>query len=232
MPLDNAISRFPRGLGNVNDAHPFANLAFPDSTNFHNFFEDFDRYTAAQWVVGGVGTPVAPALVAGDGGLLSLVNSAASGDNNWVQQAVVGWTFTAGKRLFFKGRLNIDDATLASFVIGLQVAVAGNLILIPTDGVYIRKPAADTNAYLVSRNAGVETVSAALGPLTALAQTSFYFAYDGAGNILAGVGGQIKASITPAVITTQPLKITAAVQNNSAVLRTMLVDQLFCAKEH
>lgn len=232
MPLDNSISRFPRGLGNQPDNHPFANLRIPDSTFYHNFFEDFDRYTAAQWVVGGVGTPVAPALVAGDGGLLSLANSAASGDNNWVQQAVVAWTFVAGKKLFFKGRIQVDDATLASFVLGLQVAVAGNAILAPTDGVFIRKPAGDTNAYLVSRVGGVETLSAALGPIVAATQTSYYFTYDGAGNILAGVDGSVKASITPAAITAVPLKITAGVQNNSAVIRTGLVDQLFCAKEH
>lgn len=231
MPINRNITRYQNGVTNHSEDGVFGSLPVPDQARMHGFVDDFDKYTAAQWVVGGVGTPVAPLLVAGDGGILSLTNTAASGDNNWIQQLVTSWTFVAGKRVFFKALAQVDDATLAVFSFGLQIAVAGNNFLTPADGVFIRKPAADTNVYLVSRVGGVETLSAALGVVAAGTQFNLEFAYDGAGNIVAGLNGVAKASITPAAITAVPLKITAGIQNGSAVVRVGLVDQLACYKE-
>lgn len=230
MPLDNQVSRFPNGVTNAFDNAVFTNLKVPDRSIYHEYFEDFDRYTAAQWVAGGV-NPVAPALVAGDGGIISMATTGASGDSNFLQQLVTAWTFAAGKKVFFRARASVDDATLAQFSLGLQVAVAGNNFLTPADGVYIRKPAADTNVYLVSRVGSVETLSAALGVITAGTQFEVSFAYDGQGNIAAALNGQVKASITPASIAAVAMRVTAGVQAGSAVARTMLLDQLVCFKE-
>lgn len=231
MPINRNITRWPNGFTNHSEDGVFGSLPVPDQARMHTYLEDFDRYTAAQWVVGGVGTPVAPLLVAGDGGILSLTNSAASGDNNWIQQAVTSWTFVTGKRVFFKCLATVDDATLAVFAAGLQVAVAANNFLTPADGVFIRKPAADTNVYLVSRVGGVETLSVALGVITSATQFNIELSYDGSGNIVAGLNGVVKASITPAAITAVPLKTTFGIQNGSAVIRVGLLDQLACYKE-
>lgn len=230
MPLDNQVSRFPNGVTNKFDNDIFANLKVADRSIYHDYFEDFDRYTAAQWVAGGV-NPVAPALVAGDGGIISMATTGASGDSNFLQQLVTAWTFAAGKKLFFRARATADDATLCQMAFGLQVAVAGNNFLTPTDGVFIRKPAADTNLYLVSRVGGVETLSAALGVITAAVPFEVSLAYDGQGNIAAALNGQVRASITPASIAAVAMRVTAGVQAGSAVARTMLLDQLVCIKE-
>lgn len=229
--LDNQVTRWPGGQTNVLDNDVFANLKVNDRSRNHEFFEDFDRYTAAQWVVGGVGTPVAPALVAGDGGILSVANSAASGDNNWAQQAATAWTLTAGKKLFFRARAQVDSALNSAMAFGLQVAVAANNFLTPADGLFIRKPAADTNVYLVHRVGGVETLSVALGVIADATQFEVSFAYDGQGNIIASLNGQVKASITPAALTAVALKVTLGVQNGTAAARTGLVDQLWSLKE-
>lgn len=241
--LDNLVTRYPGGLTNRFDNDVFANLKVPDRSIYHEFIEDFDRYTAAQWVAGGV-NPVAPALAAGDGGIISMATTGASGDSNTLQQLVTAVTFVANRSLFFRFRAQVDDATLALVGAGLQIAIAANNFLTPTDGVFFRKPAADTSIYLVSRVGGVETLSVALGTVVAAQQFEAAFSYDGRGNIAAsfsantapGVAGAaaqgpIRASITPAAITALALRATAGVQANSAVARTMLLDQLFYAKE-
>lgn len=230
MPLDNSVSRYPNGLTNKFENDIFANLKIPDVSCYHALYEDFDVYTAAQWSVGGV-NPVAPALAAGDGGILSMATTGASGDSNYIQQAANAWTIAAGKKFFFRARAQVDDATLALVALGLQIPVAGNNFLTPADGIFIRKPAADTNVYLVSRVGSVETLSAALGTITAGTQFEVSFAYDGQGNIAAALNGQVRASITPASITAVGLRVTAGVQANSAVARTMLFDQLVAYKE-
>ncbi len=230
MPLDNQITRYPNGVTNAFDNAIFTNLKIPDRTIYHEFVDDFDKYTAAQWSVGGV-NPVAPALAAGDGGILSMATTGASGDSNYVQQAANAFFVVAGKKMFFRARAQVDDATLAQFSLGLQIPVAANNFLTPADGIYIRKPAADTNVYLVSRVGSVETLSAALGVITAGTQFEVSFAYDGQGNIAAALNGQVKASITPAAITAVGLRVTAGVQAGSAVARTMLLDQLVAFKE-
>lgn len=233
MPIDNLITRYPNGVNNRFDNDVFANLKMPDCSIYHLFYEDFDQYTAAQWVLGGVGTPVAPALVAGDGGLLSLATSAADNDNNWIQQAATAWTFTPGKKLFFRARVAaIDSSTECDIALGLQVAVAANEILIPTDGVFLRKADNISNFVLVSRVGGVETISTQFGPIVSPA-TPFEvsLAYDGQGNILGSLNGQVSVSITPAALTAVPLRITAGVQAGNAAVRTMLLDQLVCYKE-
>jgi hypothetical protein len=135
------------------------------------------------------------------------------------------------EKLFFRARAQVDNATLALFSLGLQIPVAANNFLTAADGIYIRKPAADTNVYLVSRVGGVETLSAALGTVADATQFEVSFAYDGAGNITAALNGQVRASITPASTTAVGLRITAGVQANSAAARTMLLDQLVCYKE-
>lgn len=229
--IDNTVSRYPNGVTNRFDNDVFANLKIPDHTLYHKFIEDFDRYTAAQWVVGGVGTPVAPALVAGDGGILSVVNSAADNDNNWIQQLVTGFTLVAGKKLFFRARAQVDDATQSDLVFGLQIAVAANNILTPADGLFLLK-ADDGLTFVLQHRVGGVAITSAASPVIANA-TAFEvsFAYDGLGNIGASLNGALFSSITVPVVTAVGLKVTAGLQNGSAVLRTMLLDQLFCAKE-
>lgn len=230
MPLDNQVTRYPNGVTNQFDNSIFTNLKVPDPSVYHPFFEDFDQFTAAQWSQGGV-NPGATALAAGDGGILSMATTGASGDSNYIQQAANAWTFQSGKKLFFRVRGQLDDVTLGLLAFGLQIPVAANNFLTPADGIFLRKPAADTNVYLVSRVGSVETLSAALGVLTNATPFELSFAYDGQGNIAAALNGQVKASITPASLTAVGLRVTAGVQANSAAARTLLLDQLVCMKE-
>lgn len=230
MPQDNSVVRFSGGVNNKFDNDVLASLKCNDRTIYHEYMNDFDLYTAAQWLVGGAGTPVAPALTSGDGGIISLTTTAAQNDSNYISAAAPSVILAAGKRTFFKARAQVDSALNAAIALGLQMTVGSNNFLTPADGLYLRKPAADLNFYLVSRVGGVETLSAALGPIADATYFEVAFAYDGQGNVVGGIGGAAKASIT-STLTTATLKPVAGVLAGTAVLRTMLLDYLYVADE-
>lgn len=228
MGADISITRYPGGVTNVPDNSVFANLKVNDPSSYHAFFDDFDRYTAAQWVVGGV-NPVAPALAAGDGGILSMATTGALNDSNFVSTAVPGFTLGT-KRLFFRLRGQVDNATNAAMAAGFQVAVAGNNFLTPADGLFLRKPAADTNWYLVHRVGGVEILSAALGTIADATPFSVGLATDGQ-NVVGAVNDVVRGSITVPTFTAVALKVVAGVVSGTAAARTLLLDQLVAFKE-
>jgi hypothetical protein len=230
MPLDITVTRFPNGATNSAESAGFASLKMNDRSIYHEFIEDFDLFTLAEWTTGGVGTPVAPVLVSGDGGQLQMANSAANGDNNWLQQAQPAWTLVAGKRLFFRARAALNAVTFGSVALGLQVGVTVNNFLTPTNGIFLRKSASNSGMEMVVRTAGVETASGAIGDYTG-GLVDVFFAYDGQGNVVAGTGSTPVVSLTPASFPVSALGIVVGVQNTSAASRIMIVDQIFCAKE-
>lgn len=235
MALEQEITCFNLGVSTRASPHPFLNLGFPDPGRFNMVNEEFNYYTAAQWTVGGVGTPVAPALVAGDGGILSMANSAADNDNNWISlgtATVTQFSFSSTKRLFCMARATVDDATQCDMVFGLQVTVAANNFLTPTDGIFLRKDDDGTNWKIVSRVGSVETVSSGFGTVANATKFDVAFAYEPhEGAIYAGFNGVMQAVIRPTAFTAVGLRLVAGVQNGSAAARTMLLDTLFCCRE-
>lgn len=235
MALEPEVTAFSAGVSTRVYPHPFMNLIVPDHTRLMAVNEDFNYYTAAQWTVGGVGTPVAPAIVAGDGGILSIANSAADNDNNWISlgtATVTQFAFTSTKRLFFMARASVDDATQCDMAFGLQVTVAANNFLTPADGLFLRKADDGTSFVFVSRVGSVETASASFGTVANATKFDVGFSYEPhEGAFYASFNGVIQASLRPTSITAVGLRIVAGVQNGSAVARTMLLDTLFCAKE-
>lgn len=229
MALDNLITRFPNGLNNVLDNGTLTNLKIPSLTSVHQFFEDFDRYTAAQWSVGGV-NPVAPALAAGDGGVLSMATTGANGDSNFVQQAANAWTLSSSKRVFASFRFQVDSALNAAIAAGFQVTVAANNFLTPADGLFIRKAAAGTSFVLAHRVSGVEIVSSAFGTLADNTSIEISLASDGS-NVVAGVNGVNAVSITVPTYTVVVQRLTFGVQAGTAAARTALLDQIFAVKD-
>jgi hypothetical protein len=237
MPLANNVTRFPIGLNNLPDNDILANMAQPDPTRYHSFYEDFDLFLATMWGTGGVGTPTR-ALVAGNGGLLSVATSAADNDNSWIQGSI-GYTAVAGKRLFFRARASVDDAVQSDLALGLQIVVAANNFLTPVDGIFFRKADDAATIALVSRAASVETTSGAIGTIVTSQQFEVAFAYDGHSNIIAAAfqantangPATIVGSIIPAALPSVPMGVVAAVQAGTAAIRTMQLDQLYAARD-
>ena len=234
MSLGNSqVSRFPNGVTNAADNAIFADLSVPDVTKFHTYFNDFDVYTAGDWVVTETQAGATQALTAGDGGLLLLTNSAANDDLVLLQKTPAAFTFTAGKKTFFSARLQVSDATLSDLVVGLQVVDTTPLDV--TDGVYFLKASGAATVSLVCRkDASTGSVTAsAIGTVVSATYMTFAFIYDGVDNIVYALDGVVLGSV-PALAATLPdttCTVSVALQNGEAVAKTMTIDWLFAAKE-
>lgn len=233
-----APTRFTNGISTVRKSSPLGNFGLPDPTGWHEYFNDFDSYTAGSWTATVVGTGAA-ALVNLDGGALALTNSAANADSIQMQKIGESFAITPGKRAFFKARFKISDATLSALVIGLCVtdttllgAAAGAGL---SDGVFFTKDSGvATFDVQCQKSTGVGQTRAAA--IAALANDTFVtvaWAYDGKSEIayfvndvqvgtLANVGAYLPdTTLTPSF----------GVVNGAAAAKSMTVDYLFAATE-
>jgi hypothetical protein len=237
-----AITRFAGGVNNQAEGNLFGNLAFPDPTQYNYLFDDFNLFLSTQWSVGGAGTPSRNAFTNYDGGSVLLSTGAGLNDNSWVQTPATGFRFVNGKKMFFSCKaMLVTNNSVINFIAGLQIAVSGNTILNPVNGVYFRKPSGGTAIFLVTRTAGVETVSASLGDVVADQPFECMFYYPGDGQTVIA-GFRANATNTPpqtpppftTVVATVPSVLVApmmGIQNSTAVSQNLQVDQMFCAKE-
>lgn len=221
-------TRLPNGITNVAESHIFADMIQPVPTLFHEYWNDFDTYVAADWVVTETDAAATEALTAGDGGWLLLTNTAADDDLVALQKTPAAFSFTAGKKTFFACRFKVSDATQSDIAIGLQVVDTTPLDV--TDGIYFLKAdGAATADFICRKNATTGSTSAAA--VATLANDTFIrlaFYYDGASRVSYAVDGVVKGSLDasstylPDTICT----ISFALQNGEAVAKTMTLDYI------
>ena len=231
--MGNLVTRFPNGVTNVADNALFADMVQPDPTKFHTFFDDFDTYTAGDWVVTETQAGATQALTAGDGGLLLLTNSAADDDLVALQKTPAAFTFTSGKKTFFRCRFKVSDATQSDVVIGLQVVDTTPLDV--TDGVYFLKADGSTAVSVVCRK-NATTGSTSASSVATLADDTFIslgFAYDGEGKVYYEVNGNVVGSLdgSSAFLPDTTCTVSFAIQNGEAAAKTMTLDYIYVAKE-
>lgn len=231
--MNNSVTRFPFGATNVAENDIFSDMVQGDPTKFHEYWNDFDTYAAGDWVVTETQAGATQALVAGDGGWLLLTNSAADDDIVALQKTPAAFSFTAGKKAFFKARFKVSDATQSDVAIGLQVVDTTPLDV--TDGIYFLKAdGATTFSFVCRKNATTGSTSAsAVATLVADTFIVLAFYYDGVSKVYYAVDGVVKGSLDasstylPDTITT----VSFAVQNGEAVAKTMTVDYVYAAVE-
>jgi hypothetical protein len=226
-------TRFPFGLTNVNDVNLFADMVQPDPTLFHQYFQDFDTYVAGDWTVTETDPAATQALTAGDGGLLLVTNTAADNDLVALQKNPAAWSFTAGKKTFFRCRFKVSNATESDLVFGLQIVDTTPLDV--TDGVYFLKADGSTNVAIVARK-NATTGSTTATAITTMADNTFIelgWCYDGQSTIAYEVNGTVLGSLdgSSSYLPDANCTVSFALQNGNAVARTMTVDYIFVAKE-
>lgn len=213
--------------------HIFGNApGFIDPSMWHTFFDDFDNFTVADWVIttveAGAGSAT-EALGNEDGGTLVITNDAADDDSDFFQKVGESFRFEAGKPMIFGARLKVSDATQSDFVVGLQILDTTPLDV--TDGIFFRKD--DGDALLDFAVEKDNTATQALGIATAVNNTYLtpQFFYDGGSLIHYGVNGVILGSLA---ITNAPndedLTVSFGIQNGEAVAKIMTVDYIMAAK--
>lgn len=226
-------TRFPYGLTNVGETDLFADMVQPDATLFHEYFNDFDTYTAGDWTVTETDSGATQALTAGDGGLLLITNTAADNDLVALQKNPAAFTFTAGKKTFFRCRFKVSDATQSDLIFGLQVVDTTPLDV--TDGIYFLKAdGAATVDFICRKNASTGSTSASA--VATMANDTFIelgFYYDGQSSVAYEVNGSVLGSLdaSSTYLPDTTCTVSFALQNGEAVAKTMTVDYVYVAKE-
>ena len=132
-----------------------------------------------NWTAAGVGAlvPVTADLLDQAFGVLR-INDAGTADNGYVSFVTNHeWVIPAtNKRILYKLRLNLTQATLCDCHIGLMDVAATDIVAGIVTGFYFRKDDGDTNWDFVIEDASVETVEAAIH--TAVADTDVEFAFE------------------------------------------------------
>lgn len=234
MP-SNIVTRFPGGIGTVAENHSFADLPFPDVTGWHTYFNDFDTYTAGDWVVTETQAGATQALASGDGGILLLTNSAADNDQVTIAKTPAAFTFTAGKRTAFRARFKVSDVVESDVIVGLVVVDTALPSAGRTDGVYFYKDDGSAALNFTCRLNATTGAANATSIHTMVSDTylTVEFFYDGIDKAYYGVNGTMLGSVSatssflPDAITT----VTFGLQAGEAVAKTASIDYLFASQE-
>lgn len=226
-------TRLQYGVTNVSEVNLFADMVQPDPTLFHQYFNDFDTYAAGDWVVTETDSGATQALTAGDGGWLLITNTATDNDLVALQKTPAAFSFTAGKKTFFRCRFKVSDAIQSDVIFGLQVVDTTPLDV--TDGVYFLKADGAATVDVICRK-DASTGSTSASAVATLANDTFIelgFYYDGQSKIAYEVNGNVLGSLNasssylPDAITT----VSFALQNGEGVAKTMTVDYVYAATE-
>lgn len=204
-----------------------------DDTGYHKFFDDFDRFVAADWTIttveAGAGSAT-EALGNADGGVLVITNDAADDDSDFFQKVGESFKFEVGKTLYFESRFKISDATQSDFVMGLQITDTSPLAV--TDGVFFQKDDGDANLdfHVVKDSTATDKTAIATVADDTYMTLAFYF--DGIDKITVYKDGEV---VSYAAITNMPddeeLTVSFGIQNGAAAAKIMTVDYIFVAKQ-
>lgn len=228
-------TNFLGGVTQDAESATLATLPFPDPTACHTWFDDFDDYVAAEWTITEVGSGTR-AVADADGGVLVITNAAADNDHNYLQwsgatnaSTVETWTFTAGKKSWFKSRLKISDATESDMFMGLYVTDTDPIGGI-ADGVYFHKAdgSATCNLVVVGSSTATTTAAATMANDT---YVTLGFVYDGIDKIEIFVNDvRVANSVTTNLPSTE-LALSFAIQNGTNAAKSMSIDYILCGKQ-
>ena len=231
-----APTRFPSGVTNVAKTAPLGMFGMPDPTQWHVFFDDFDRYVAGDWTIttteAGAGS-ASEALTDADGGVLLITNDAADNDADFFNKVGESFLMAAGKRAFFKARFKVSDATQSDFVIGLQIT--DTTPLSATDGIFFQKDDGDANLDVYCRKDATTGSTSATAIHTMVDDTyvEVAWAYDGVDEVKVFVDGAHVSTLdgSSTYLPDTELTVSFGIQNGEAVSKTMSLDYILAAKE-
>lgn len=225
-------TNFPNGVTNANVEALFGQMTFPDPTLFHTYFNDFDTYTAGDWVVTETGAGGTQELTAGNGGLLLLTSDVLDNDGMVLQKTPAGFALDSTKKAWFSARLAMEKATQSDLQVGL--VIVDTTPLDATDGIYFEKLDGTAVVSIVCRkNATTGSTTATVATLAAATQTVFQWYYDGAGKLYYGMNGTVAGVLdaTSYFPDATNLTVSMAFFNGEAGAATMTVDYVFAAVE-
>lgn len=229
-------TRFPYGIATGSRNGPFGDFGEPSPLIYHEDFDDFNRFAAAEWTITRVGTTPTEALADGNGGLLRLTTVSSASSSTFLQKVGASFLPTPDKQFWFATRLLVSSALDTQFVAGIQII--DTTPLDATDGIYFIKPTANSASvdFICRRDASAGSVTRAA--VATVADSTFInlaFYYNGRGMLnifvnnrnVADLAIPSAASFLPDALTT----LSFGVQNGGSTSRTMDVDYLYAAIE-
>jgi len=223
-------TNFIDGVTNVAESSALGAFIMPDPSSAHVVFDDFDIYTATDWTVTETQAGATQAIVAGDGGLLALVNSAADNDINAIALANLTFNLSDGKAFWVKARLKVDDIVNSSVLFGLMDTMTA---FNPANGVYLFKDdgAATMRLSLEKASAVTNTSFTAPGASDTFATLGIH--YDPDNSVVTAYLNDV-AVLHQTTLTNMPvvdLTLAVGVRNGTAAARTLTVDYVLAAKQ-
>ena len=233
-------THFTSGVTNVVTGGTGEHLKQPDPIKYHVYHEDFDKYTASDWVIttteGGSGN-ASEALGDVDGGLLVVTNDDADNDSDEFQWAggsggvIESFKYEADKGLYFKTRFKVSDATESDFAVGLVITDT-TVIDGTTDGIFFRKADGATSVELVIEKDSTET-TVSCGDAADDTFMTLGFYYDPRIRKFSVYKDNVK--VGSAVNTNAPddeeLAVSFGIQNGAAAAKVMTMDYISAGKE-
>lgn len=225
--------RYPSGVTNSKPTDDMGDFILPDPTSVHMYFNDFDTYVAAEWTIttteDGAGDAT-EALTDEDGGVLLITNDAGAADADYFNKVGESFLFEAGKKLWFKARLAVSDATLSDFVVGLQITDTTPLDV--GDGVFFQKDTAAATLDFHVEKDDTATSASAIATVEDGTYIVVAFYYDGKSEVKYFVDNvHLGTSVTDNLPDDEELTISFGIKNGEAVAKTMSVDYIMAAKE-
>lgn len=245
-----APTRFTNGITTVSKTNPLGMFGLPDPTEWYTFFDDFDtwvtdtsgvaKYTITTTEAGA--SSATEALGDAAGGTLVITNDAADNDADWFQKLGENFKPASGKKLFFKARFKVSDATQCDWIIGLLItdttplAAGGDGV---TDGIFFQKDDGDTNIdFYVQKDSTTGQLTSTAVTTAAADDTFMTLAYyfDGA-RYIDVFKDDVKVAtvdLTTTLTTYLPdteLTVSFGIQNGEAVAKVMTLDYIFAAIE-
>lgn len=228
------IARFPSGVNNMPENSGLADLKWPNPLLYNLMYDDFNAFTATDWTL--VGAGAAAFQPNADGGVVSLATSATINTEQSMAFGAPTLTITPSitKDLVMSARVQLDDVINGGIFFGLGSADGDPLTTPPNDGMYFRKLTGVDIGQFTVRVGGTNIFNVDFQlPLsgTWYELTMAYSAEDGvmrayAGNTAARVATNPTAGQLPSV----PLGLMFAVRNQTAAIRTILIDNYLVAK--
>jgi len=224
--------RFPLGVVNVSSDKTMGQFLAPDPTKVHLFYDDFDIYTAAQWIVTETDAGATEALTDGEGGLLLITNTAAENDAVSMQKVGESFLMATGKKAWFKTKFRVSDATQSDLLMGLVITDTSPLDA--SDGVFFRKLDGVLTVDFVVVKDSVESEVAGVGTMANNTDIILGWYYDGlltfyiyVNDVLVGTLSYTATSFP----SDEALTPTIHHQTGAAGAQTGTVDYILAAKE-
>ena len=225
--------RYPSGVATQTSNHPMGQFALPDPSDWAYYFNDFMTYAAGDWTITKVGTGT-QALAAGAGGLLLNTTTTGASDSVLNQLAVASFAYTAGKKIVFRVRGQLSDATNSAFHAGLIATTTTPLAAV--DGLFIYKATGATSAVLRNTNNSANTDVTITGFAAANA-TNFDLGYyvDQNGRVVVYdlVQSPLDGPVAAGTVSQRAvnLALSFGITNGAGAAKTLTLDHIFVGVE-